>query len=90
MTRDPLDQIIRLLPVLSSWLIARVLTNDLILLVLITAVLAIAGFFLGHWLMVRLEGKKQHVKLAAAVALFILVLLLPALLDTALDLSRIY
>jgi len=88
MTRDPIDQIIRLLPVLSSWLIARVLTNDLILLVLITAVLAIAGLICGHLIMLKLEGKKQHVKIAAAIALFILVLLLPALVDTALDLSR--
>jgi phage-related holin len=89
MTHDPIDQIIRLLPVLSSWLIARVLTNDLILLVLITAVLAIAGFICGHLLMLRLEGKKQYVKIVAAIALFILVLLLPVLVDTALDLSRI-
>jgi hypothetical protein len=85
MTHSPIDQIIRLLPVLSSWLIARVLTNDLVLMLLITAVLAVLGFLLGHVLMLRLQGKQQHVKVAAVLALFLLVMILPILVDMALD-----
>ncbi|WP_018477893.1 hypothetical protein [Pontibacter roseus] len=85
MPNTRIDQILLLLPALSSWLIARVLTNDLMLMVLITAVLALAGIAVGYLLVQRLQGKQFHVKVAAAVVVFVLVFLLPVLVDTALD-----
>lgn len=84
MTDKRIDQLILFLPMLSAWLIARGLTNDLMLMALVTAVLAFVGFMLGYLLVRKLQGKQRHVRIVALIVIFVLVFILPLLVDTAL------
>ena len=90
MTDKQIDQLIRFLPMLSAWLIARGLTNDLMLLLLITAVLALVGFGFGYLLVGKLQGKQRHVRIVALIVVFALVFLVPLLVDTALTYYRAF
>ncbi|MBD1396206.1 hypothetical protein H9Q13_03430 [Pontibacter sp. JH31] len=88
MTDKRIDQLILFLPMLSAWLMARGLANDLMLMVLITAVLALIGFGLGYLLVRNLQGKQRHVRIVALIVVFVLVFALPLLVDTILTFYR--